>query len=96
PETVLFGPGPLRTGVQYRLSSGEVVSAQEGEILMQALYEESAGEEPDPAEMPEQITYGIAAERYSDVLLRESSVLAAASVGVAAVAGMIVRRRRPE
>lgn len=96
PETVLFGPGPLRTGVEYRLSSGEVVSAQEGEILMSRLYEASAGEEPDPAEMPEQIAFGIAADRYPDVLLRESAVIAAASVGVAAVAAAVVRRRRPE
>ena len=96
PETVLFGPGPLRTGVEYRLPSGEVVSAQEGEILMSQLYEEAGGEEPDPAKIPEQIMYGIAADRYPDVLLRESAVLAAATVVVAALAGFIVRWRRPE
>lgn len=95
-EMVLFGPGPLRTGVEYQLASGEIVSAQEGEILMSQPYEESGGEEPDPAEMPEQIMYGIAAERYPEVLVRESAVLAAATVLVAVGAAVVVRRRRPE
>jgi hypothetical protein len=95
-ELVVFGPGPLRTGVEYRLASGEIVSAQEGEILMQSLYEESGGEEPDPAEMPEQIMYGISADRYPDVLLRESLAITAAALAVGAIAVMIVRRRRPE
>jgi hypothetical protein len=95
-ELIVFGPGPLRTGVEYRLASGEVVSAQEGEILMQSLYDESSGEEPDPAVMPQQIMYGISADRYPDVLLRESLVITAAAVAVAAIAVIIVRRRRPE
>lgn len=95
-ELVVFGPGPLRTGAEYRLASGEVVSAQEGEILMSQLYEESGGEEPDPAEMPEQIMYGIAADRYPEVLVRESAVLAVAAALVGVVAALVVRRRRPE
>jgi hypothetical protein len=95
-ELVVYGPGPLRTGAEYRLADGEIVSAQEGEILMSQLYEESGGEEPDPAEMPEQVMYGVAADRYPDVLLRESAVLAAATLLVAAAAAFVVRRRRPE
>ena len=95
-ELVVYGPGPLRTAAEYRLASGEVVSAQEGEILMQSLYEEAGGDEPDPAVMPQQITYGIAADRYPDVLLRESLVITAAAVAVAAIAVIVVRKRRPE
>ena len=95
-ELVVFGPGPLRTGAEYRLASGEIVSAQEGEIFMQSLYEESGGEEPDPAEMPEQIMYGISADRYPEVLLRESLAITAVALAVTATAVMIVRRRRPE
>ena len=95
-ELVIFGPGPLRTGAEYRLATGEIVSAQEGEILMQSLYEESGGEEPDPAVMPQQIMYGVSADRYPDVLLRESVVITATALAVAVIAVMIVRRRRPE
>ena len=95
-ELVIFGPGPLRTGAEYRLATGEIVSAQEGEILMQSLYEESGGEEPDPAVMPQQIMYGVSADRYPDVLLRESLVITVTALAVAVIAVMIVRRRRPE
>ena len=95
-ELVIFGPGPLRTGAEYRLATGEIVSAQEGEILMQSLYEESGGEEPDPAVMPQQIMYGVSADRYPEVLLRESLVITATALAVAVIAVMIVRRRRPE
>lgn len=95
-ETEMFGPGPLRTGAQYRLADGRLISAQEGEILVQELYEENGGEEPDPALLPQQVVYGIAASRYEEVLIRES----AAILGVTAVAGAlavaVLQRRRPE
>jgi hypothetical protein len=96
PETELFGPGPLRTGGAYRLANGQLISAQEGEILTQELYEENGGEEPDPAVLPQQVMYGIAADRYPEVLIRESSVLLGATVLAGAGAVAIVRRRRPE
>lgn len=96
PETELYGPGPLRTGAAYRLADGRLISAQEGEILTQQLYEESGGEEPDPAVLPQQVMYGIAADRYPEVVLRESGVLLGATVLVSAGLIAIVRRRRPE
>ena len=85
----------------WRLQRAEIrfvaaLSAQEGEILMSQLYEESAAEEPHPAEMPKQIMYGVAADRYPDVLLRESAVLAVATFLLGFVAVFVVRRRRPE
>ena len=95
-EMEMFGPGPLRTGVEYELADGRVISAQEGEILMQELYEESGGEEPDPALMPRQVIYGIAADRYGEVLVRETAVVLGATVATAVIAGAVVRRRRPE
>ena len=60
-ETELYGPGPLRTGVQYRLADGRLISAQEGQALIEELYEEHGGVEPDPALLPQQVMFGIAA-----------------------------------
>ena len=95
-ETEIYGPGPLRTGGQYRLADGRLISAQEGEILVQELFEENGGEEPDPARMPQQIMYGIAADRYGEVLIRESATVAGATVLAGALAAVVVQRRRPE
>ena len=44
--------GRLHTAIHYRLPSGEVVSADEGEMYVEVLHEEAGGE-PDPALMPE-------------------------------------------
>ena len=96
PETVVYGPGPLRTDAAYRLADGELISAQEGEILVQELYEDSGGGEPDPALMPQQVMYGIAADRYPEVLVRESAAIGIATLLVGALAAAVVRRRRPE
>ena len=96
PETVIYGPGPLRTDAEYRLADGRLISAQEGEILVQELYEENGGDEPDPALLPQQVMYGIAADRYGEVLVRESAAIAAATVLAGALAVGVVGRRRPE
>jgi hypothetical protein len=96
PETEIFGPGPLRTGAQYRLADGRLISAQEGEILTQELYEENGGVEPDPALLPQQVIFGIAAERYGEVLARESAVVLGAAAVAGGLAAAVVRRRRPE
>jgi hypothetical protein len=95
-ETQIFGPGPLRTGAQYRLADGRLISAQEGEILTQELYEENGGVEPDPALLPQQVIFGIAAERYGEVLARESAVVLGAAALASGLAVAVVRRRRPE
>jgi hypothetical protein len=96
PETEIYGPGPLRTGGQYRLADGNLISAQEGEILVQELYEQNGGEEPDPALLPQQVMYGIATERYGEVLIRESAVVLGAALLAGGVAAVVVQRRRPE
>jgi len=96
PETEIYGPGPLRTGAQYRLADGRLISAQEGEILVQELYGQNGGEEPDPAELPQQVMYGIAAERYGEVLIRESAAILGVTVLAGASAVVVVQRRRPE
>ena len=96
PETEVFGPGPLRTGAQYRLADGRLISAQDGEILVQELYEQNGGEEPDPSLLPQQVMYGIASERYGEVLVRESAAVLGVTVLAGALAVIVVQRRRPE
>ena len=95
-EAENFGPGPLRTGGAYRLAGGQLISAQEAEILMQELYEESDGAEPDPALLPQQVMYGVAADRYPEVLIRESAAIGGATLLAGGMAAVVVRRRRPE
>lgn len=90
---------PLITDVRYRLPSGEIISAQEGEIIVSAAYEAAfeAGEpEPDPASLPQQLFTGISAARHGDVVLRESLALGALATGLFGVATVAVGRRRPE
>lgn len=90
---------PLITDVRYRMPSGEIISAQEGEIIVSAAYEAAfqAGEpEPDPATLPQQVFTGISAARHGDVVLRESLALGALAAGLFGVATVVVRRRRPE
>lgn len=88
--------GRLHTAVQYRLRNGDLVSADEGEILTEAVYQEAGGAEPDPALLPQPVIYGVAPDRYPDVVMRETAALAAGAAGVVAVAAFIVQRRRPE
>lgn len=90
---------PLITDVRYRTPSGEIISAQEGEIIVSAAYEAAfeAGEsEPDPATLPQQVFSGISASRHGDVVLRESVALGALASGLFGVATVVVGRRRPE
>jgi hypothetical protein len=85
----------LHTEVQYRLPSGEVISADEGESFAEALHEEAGGE-PDPALMPQMFITGVAPDRYWEVVLRESAAIGAATILVAGLAALVVSRRRPE
>lgn len=104
PSTVVGDPdepaavigGRLHTAVQYRLPNGDLVSADEGEILTQAVYEEAGGEEPDPASLPQMIIIGVSADRYPEVLVRESAAIGAGVVLLAGLAALVVERRRPE
>lgn len=88
--------GRLHTAVQYQLPNGAIVSADEGEILTESLYEAAEGEEPDPASLPQMIIIGVAGDRYAEVVLRESAAIGAGTLLLAGLAAMVVQRRRPE
>jgi hypothetical protein len=95
PESLSWIGSQLSTDVRYRLPDGTVVSADEGEALVEAAHE-AAGGEPDPALLPEMLLYGVAPERYLEVATREAGALAVAALGLAATAAFVVQRRRPE
>ena len=94
-ESILSGAFPLNTGFEYRAADGSPMSDVEAETLMQVLYDEH-GESIDPALLPQEVFFGVAASRYPDVLARESSAIAAATVLAGVLAAIVVQRRRPE
>jgi hypothetical protein len=87
---------PLTTEVRYRLPDGSLVSAEEGEGLVEAAYEASGGEEPDADTLPQAVFFGISADRYGEVVVRESLALGVLATALGAAAAVVVRRRRPE
>lgn len=94
-ESILSGAFPLNTGFEYRAPDGSPMSDEVAETTMQALYEEH-GESVDPALLPQEVFFGVAAPRYPEVLVRESAAILGATVMVGALAGFVVHRRRPE
>jgi len=94
-DSIFSGANPLNTGFEYRAPDGGPISDIEAEAIYQAVYEEY-GEEADAALLPQEVSYGVAASRYPEVLARESGALGAAAVLVGALAAVVVRRRRPE
>ena len=95
-ESVLSGPGPITTDVQYRTPDGRLVDAQTGEALVEAAYEVNPGTEQDPSTLPQEDFFGIAASRYPDVVVRETAALGVAIIIIAALSAIAVGRRRPE
>lgn len=94
-ESIFAGANALNTGFEYRAPDGGPISDEEAEALHQEVYEEF-GEQADPALLPQEVFFGVAASRYAEVLARESAALGAATVLVGALAVLIIRRRRPE
>jgi hypothetical protein len=88
--------GRLHTAVHYRMPSGEIVTADEGEIYAESVYQASLPDEPDPALLPQLIITGVGAERYPEVVTRESLAVGAAAIVLIGLAGAAVQRRRPE
>lgn len=88
--------GRLHTAIQYRLTGGEIVGADEGERLIEAAYDETGGAEPDPSALPQMFIIGISGDRYAEVMTRETAALGAIALVLTGVTAAIVRRRRPE
>ncbi len=91
----LTGGFPLITDLQFRAPDGSLMNDVEVQELSQAVYAEH-GEDADPALLPREVYFGVAADRYPEVLIRESAALGAASVVAAVLAVVVVKRRRPE
>ncbi len=85
----------LHTEIQYRLPSGEVVSADEGEAYHESLYEDGVTE-PDPALLPVMIVTGVGVDRYAEVVAREAAAIGALTLLLLGTAATVVQRRRPE
>jgi hypothetical protein len=90
------GGNPLTTEILYRLPDGSIIGNEEGEALIEAAYEANNFEEPDAATLPKEVFYGIAADRYGEVVMRESVALGALGLAMGGLAAAVVHRRRPE
>lgn len=80
---------------EYRLPDGTLISDAQAQVILEAAYEAAGVGEPDRAMLPQLVIHEIPAHRYPDVVLRESVVIAAGTLLLGGVAGLIVRRRRP-
>ena len=94
-NSIMSGAFPLNTGFEYRAADGSPMSDVEAETLFQEVYEEY-GESADPALLPQEVFYGVAASRYLEVLVRESAAIVGAMVLAGVLAAVAVQRRRPE
>jgi hypothetical protein len=88
--------GRLHTAVHYRMPNGEIVTSDEGEIYAESIYQEALPDEPDPSLLPQLIISGVAADRYPEVVTRESLAVGVGAVVLIGLAGAAVQRRRPE
>ena len=94
-ESPFSGPGSLPTELRYRMD-GEWIDDEEAELMIMEAYQAAGEGEPDPATLPQEVFYGIAASRYPEVVVRESLALAGGAVVLGAFTVLVVRRRRPE
>jgi hypothetical protein len=88
--------GRLHTAVHYRLPTGEIVTADEGEMYAETVYQEAGFEEPDPGLLPQMFITGVSADRYPEVVTRESLAIGAGSAVLLGLAAAVAQRRRPE
>ncbi len=79
---------------EYRMPDGTLISNEEAERIIAVAYEAAGESEPDPATLPQWVTYEIPPHRYPDVVVRESLAIAAATMLVLGATGLVVRRRR--
>jgi len=95
-ESPFAGPGSISTDLLYRMPDGRWIDDEEAELLIMEAYQAAGGSEPDPATLPQEVFYGIAASRYPEVVVRETLALAAGTLVLGAFAVLVVGRRRPE
>lgn len=84
----------LHTEIAYRVPDGGLVSAEVGEAMTEEAYAAAAPDEPDPQTLPQMVIFGVAADRYWEVVLREWAALGLASIGLLGMAALVLERRR--
>ena len=94
-ESPASGGFPLMTALEFRAPDGSLMNDVEVQQLYETVYAEY-GESADPALLPREVYYGVAASRYSEVLVRESAAIVGATVLAGGLAAIVVQRRRPE
>jgi hypothetical protein len=94
-ESPFTGGFPLITDLQFRAPTGSLMDEVEVQELYEAVYAEH-GEGADPALLPREVYFGVAADRYPEVLVRESAAIGGATLLAGVLAAIVVRRRRPE
>ncbi len=89
-------PGSLNTDLRFRMPDGTWIDNQAAEELIYAANATGESALPDPSTVPHEVFFGIAANRYPDVLTRETAVIGLAIVGMGAAGAFVIGRRRPE
>lgn len=84
--------GDMYVGVRYRLHGNWIGEEEAWERLSEFDLE---GENPNAAELPEQVTYVLYGERYLEVVARESTALAVGGLALGVLLLLVVQRRRP-
>ncbi len=86
-------PMGLFVHVRFRDRDGSWISDEEAYARMSRYDVE--GNEPDPAQLPEQVLFVIPGERYPEVVLRESVTLMGTGLALTGMLLLTVERRRP-
>jgi len=84
--------GDMYVGVRYRLH-GNWIGEEEAWERLNAYDPE--GDNPNAAELPEEVVYVLHGERYPEVVARESAAVAAGGLGLSILLLLMVHRRRP-
>jgi hypothetical protein len=84
--------GDKYVGVRYRLHGNWI---SEGEAWERLSAFDLEGDNPNAAELPEQVIYVVYGERYPEVVARESAALVGGGLALGGVLLLIMQRRRP-
>lgn len=84
--------GDMNVDVRYRLNGNWISDEEAGDRFSTFDLE---GDNPNAAELPEQVIYVLHGERYPEVVVRESAAVVAGGLGLLLLLLLMVQRRRP-